>query len=120
LALAECGGNGQGYIGFARARIAGEHGQGAGGEAILPEPFGGAVVDVREVDEVGLVGGGWFEGCGWMDGGSGAVSDGTGYGVVGRGWEGRPQKVASPRRRLWKGIQGLRGGDGESRVLGEC
>jgi hypothetical protein len=41
---------------------------------------------------------------------------GSGYGVVGRGLKGRPEKVASPRRGLWKGIQGLRESWGSSYV----
>jgi hypothetical protein len=96
----------------------------------LPEPFDGAVSDVCEIDRsawrAGTAGGSGGVG-GWMgaadtgsDGPESLVwvwvsvvgvkgSAGSGAGVVGRGWEGRPEKVASPRRRLWKGIQGLRG-----------
>jgi hypothetical protein len=39
--------------------------EGAGGEAVLPEPLDRAVVDVGEVDEVGLARRGWSEGRGW-------------------------------------------------------
>jgi hypothetical protein len=41
--------------GLSRSRLAGDHGQGAGGEPVLPEPFDGAEWKVREIDDVGAV-----------------------------------------------------------------
>jgi hypothetical protein len=54
----EGGGNGEGDPGFSGARVSGEDGKSAGGEAVFPKPVYGAGLDVREADQVSLAGGG--------------------------------------------------------------
>jgi hypothetical protein len=56
----EGGGNGEGDPGFSGARVSGEDGKSASGEAVFPKPVYGAGLDVCEADQVGLTsGGGW-------------------------------------------------------------
>jgi hypothetical protein len=56
----EGGGNGEGDPGFSGARVSGEDGKSASGEAVFPKPVYGAGLDVCEADQVSLTsGGGW-------------------------------------------------------------
>ena len=57
----EGGGNGEGDPGFSGARVSGEDGKSASGEAVLPKPVYGAGLDVCEADQVSLAGGGWSQ-----------------------------------------------------------
>jgi len=65
----EVSGDGEGDPGLSCSGLAGEEGEGSGGEALGPEPVDGLRLEIGEGDEVGRDG----IGCGfWVDGGCAA------------------------------------------------